>query len=90
MARRRMQFTLGSLMLLVAVCGLEVFSYTRNAKSAAEQNLAISITDNIYGYVFGVVVFWAVFWMAFSRVRAAKSVATDQGDRVAESGEFNV
>jgi hypothetical protein len=86
MPRRRMQFTLGWLMILVAVCGFEAFRYTRSAKRAAAMNLAVTITDNIYGYIFGVVLFWVVFWAVSSRLRAANSVATNRGDQEPESG----
>jgi hypothetical protein len=89
MARGRRQFTLGGLMFLVAVCGLEVFRYRRNVEWKAEMKLATSITDNIYGYVFGVVLFWVVVWVASSRLRAAKSVATNQKDQVSDSGGTN-
>lgn len=60
MTKGRKQFTLGGLMILVAVCGLELFRYRRNVEWKAERNLATSITDNIYGYIFGVVLSWVV------------------------------
>ncbi|MDR3622650.1 MAG: hypothetical protein P4L85_25080 [Paludisphaera borealis] len=89
MPRRRIQFTLGWLMVLVAVCGFEAFKYTRSARQAAEQNLAVSITDNIYGYMFGVVVFWVMVWVTHSCLRPAIPVATNQGDQVSDSGGTN-
>ena len=86
MPRGRKQFTLGGLMVLVAVCGFEAFRYRRNVEQKAAMNLAVSITDNIYGYVFGVVLFWVVVWVVSSRLRAANSVATNQGDQASDRG----
>jgi L-asparagine transporter-like permease len=86
MPKGRRQFTLGGLMVLVAVCGFEVFRYKRAAERDAAMNLATSITDNIYGYVFGVVLSWVVFWVVFRRVRAAKTVAANQVDQEPDRG----
>jgi hypothetical protein len=52
-------------------------------------NLATSITDNIWLYGFGRIVFWVVFWVVSSRLRPAISVATNQGDQVSDSGGTN-
>ncbi len=57
MPRGRRQFTLQWLMVLVAVCGFEAYSYTASAKQKAALNLAVSITDNIYLYIFGRIFF---------------------------------
>ena len=93
MPRGRRQFTLRWLMGLVAVCGFEAFLYTSSAKRNAAMNLATSITDNIYLYIFGRmlfwVVFWVMFWVVFSRLRPAISVATNQEDQVSDSGGTN-
>jgi hypothetical protein len=86
MARRRRQFTLGWLMILVAVCGFEVFNYRRGVERKAEMKLAVSITDNIYLYSFGVVIFWVMVWVASSRIRAANSVATNKEDQMSDRG----
>ena len=86
MPRGRKQFTLGALMVLVAVCGFEAFRYTREVERKAAMNLAVSITDNIYGYVFGIVLFWVAVWVVSSRLRAANSFATNQGDQVSDRG----
>src|SRR5271155_4532617 len=86
MPRGRKQFTLGGLMVLVAVCGFEAFLYTWSAKQNAAMNLATSITDNIYLYVIGRMLFWVVCWAVSSRLRAANSVANKQVDQVSETG----
>jgi hypothetical protein len=77
MPRGRRQFTLGGLMILVAVCGVEVFKYRRNVERKAEMKLASSITDNIYLYGFGVVASWVPYWVVSGRIRAANSIAAD-------------
>jgi hypothetical protein len=89
MLRGRRQFTLRWLMGLVAVCGFEAYLYTSSAKRNAAMNLATSITDNIYLYIPGRIVFWVVFWVVSSRLRPAISVATNQEDQVSDSGGTN-
>ncbi len=89
MPRGRRQFTLRGLMVLVAVCGFEAFLYMRSAKQSAAMNLPTSITDNLYLYGFGRMVFWVVVWVVSSRVRAAKSVAANQVNQVSDSGGTN-
>ena len=89
MIKGRRQFTLGWLMGLVAVCGFEAFLYMRSAKQKTTMNLTTSITDNIYLYGFGRMLCWAMVWVVSSRLRAAKSVATHQGNQVSDSGGTN-
>jgi uncharacterized membrane protein YhaH (DUF805 family) len=86
MPKGRKQFTIGWLMVLVAVCGFEVFNYQRRAKQAAEMKLANSLTDNMYLYLFGVLLFWVAYWVASSRLRAANLVATNRDKQVSDSG----
>jgi hypothetical protein len=90
MPKGRKQFTLGGLMVLVAVCGYEIFRYKRNVERKAAMKLAVSITDNVYLYILGVVFFWVVFWVVFSRVRAAKLVATNQVNQESDGGGTHV
>jgi hypothetical protein len=86
MPKGRSQFTIGWLMVLVAICGYEIFRYKRNVERKAAMNLAVSITDNIYLYVFGIVLSWAVFWVVFRRVRAAKLAANNQVTQESNGG----
>ena len=72
MPRGRRQFTLQWLMVLVAVCGFEAYLYTSSAKQKVTKKLAVSITDNISGYVFGRMVFWVVCLVASSRTPCGK------------------
>jgi hypothetical protein len=74
---------------VVAVCGFEAFLYTMSAKQKVAKNLAVSITDNILGYIFGRMLFWVVVWVVSSRLRPANPVATNQEDQVSDSGGTN-
>ncbi len=89
MPRGRSQFTLGGLMILVAACGFEVFKYRRSVEQKAEMKLAVSVTDNLYLYGFGVVVFWVSFWVMSGRIRAANSVAADRAGQASDGGELD-
>jgi hypothetical protein len=89
MPKGRRQFTIGWLMALVAICGYEIFRYKRNVERKAAMKLAATITDNIYLYAFGIVLSWVVFWVVFSRLRAAKSVATNQANQESDRGGTN-
>jgi hypothetical protein len=76
-------------MVLVAVCGFETFLYMGSAEQKVAKNLAVSITDNIPGYIFGRMLFWVVVWVVSSRLRPVISVATNQEDQVPDSGGNN-
>ena len=51
--------------------------------------LPAAITDNMYLYGFGRIVFWVAVWVVSGRVRAAKSVAANQVNQVSDSGGTN-